>query len=66
MVTVSGGGGGEGVESLHLVCLCILEYNYTSTTRVQPILTINYNTYKLVQYYKDFHGETRSEVCMFC
>ena len=43
------GGGGEGGESLHSVCLCILEYNYTSTTRVQPILTINYNTYKLVQ-----------------
>ena len=44
--------GREGVESLHLVCLCILEYNYTSTTRVQPILTINYNTYKLVQLLK--------------
>ena len=44
-----GRGGGEGVESLYLVCLCILDYNYTSTTRVQPILTINYNTYKLVQ-----------------
>ena len=43
---------GEGVESLHLVCLCILENNYTSTTRVQPILTINYNTYKLVQLLK--------------
>ena len=47
-----GGGGGMGVESLHSVCLCILEYNYTSTTRVQPILTINYNTYKLVQLLK--------------
>ena len=43
------GGRGEGVESLHLVCLCILEHNYTSTARAQPILTINYNTYRLVQ-----------------
>ena len=44
-----GGGRGEGVESLHSVCLCILEQNYTSTARVQPTLTINYSTYKLVQ-----------------
>ena len=62
------GGGGWGEESLHSVCLCILEHNDTSTARFQPILTINYNTYKLVQLsqasklrgqgdYKDFHGE---------
>ena len=44
-----GGGRGEGVESLHSVGLCILEQNYTSTARVQSTLTINYNTYKLVQ-----------------
>ena len=39
----------RGEESLHPVCLCILEHNYPSTARVQPILTFNYNTYKLVQ-----------------
>ena len=44
-----GNGEKEGGESLHSVCLCILEHNYTSSARVQPILTINYNTYKLVQ-----------------
>ena len=49
MVSGGGGGWGEGVESLHSVGLCILEQNYTSTARVQPTLTINYNTYKLVQ-----------------
>ena len=45
----NGEGGGGGEESLHSVCLCILEHKYTSTGRVQSILTINYNTYKLVQ-----------------
>ena len=45
----NGKGGGGGKESLYSVCLCILEHNDTSTARVQPILTISYNTYKLVQ-----------------